>query len=139
MRARVAEFFVRELGALKTKHALLEKEHSLLQNDTFKLAAERSKLAADIKELERSLTRMTLVRDLAVAKGENVEAESTNLQDYILVNHEEGFNQVIRKATFLYSITDDESRFILKDVYKGELIPVDDVPATDYAKDVVDH
>jgi len=51
------------------------------------------------------------------------------LQDYVLGVHEEEFNQVIRQTSFFYSILVYKGKFdVSKDVYKGELIPIDNVP-----------
>jgi len=54
-----------------------------------------SKLGNDLKELEKSLTYMTLANVEAMKKKENIEVELDKLQDYVLSLQQEGFNQVV--------------------------------------------
>lgn len=58
----------------------------------------------DLKELEKSLTYMTLANVEAMKKKENIEVELDKLQDYVLSLQQEGFNQVVWKANFFYGL-----------------------------------
>jgi len=137
-------------GALKkvmeAKFALVDQVNKLTvdlsasKSDISKLEARCSELERKEEELTTNLSRQheelhgviqdcddaLLVKDENIAK---LEQEVVALKDCVLKVTEEGFKQAVRQAFLLYGVPADCNKFdVEKEVYQGQLIPIEDKP-----------
>jgi len=58
-----------------------------------------------------------------------MEKELTKLQDYVIEQHDLGFNLVVQHTTFLYNIPTNEGKLDpRKAFHNGELVSLEDIP-----------
>jgi len=148
LKAQLAEFASSLQYALDTNTTLVSENKYLvvvlarmkLDNDallTHCLSAEEKEriMSVENEELKQNLTDLTVHSHSEQEKIEQLQAflrkEGEDLrrtQDFVLHQHELGFNKALDQAAYLYNIPLNEWKFdVNKDFYKGELMLVIDI------------
>jgi len=91
-------------------------------------------LSEEVVDLGQKMTMLTL--DMEEERSLRVSAEKEHkLQDFGIKQHDLGFDRAVRQAAVFYQVPVDEGKFDnRKDIYKGELTPVMDIPDEDEAE-----
>jgi len=125
-----------EKGNLVKHISELKAENLKIDEDNICLRSENQLL--DEKILELSAVTESNTSTITVMKKE-IEQLKVNVfedENFILEQHKLGFDKALLQAKYFYKIPIDEGNFdVKKDFYKGEFIPVSEIPEED-AEDV---
>ncbi|KOM56685.1 hypothetical protein LR48_Vigan10g257700 [Vigna angularis] len=103
----------------------------------------KDQLAADLEcskkeneELKKRLITLTCERDaLRQTITENQELQD-EMTDAIILEHTRGFKKALRQVSYILNVCTEGVNFdIRKDVYQGELVPIDVIPAGSFPDD----
>ncbi|XP_017438771.2 uncharacterized protein LOC108344788 isoform X1 [Vigna angularis] len=148
---------VTELERLKTEHAKCEQRQKEseemivkgreimenLQKYGVEMKKVKDRLAADLEcskkeneELKKRLITLTGERDaLRQTITENQELQD-EMTDAIILEHTRGFKKALRQVSYILNVCTEGVNFdIRKDVYQGELVPIDVIPAGSFPDD----
>ncbi|KAG2395029.1 uncharacterized protein HKW66_Vig0075960 [Vigna angularis] len=124
-----------ELFELKSKMFDLSIDEGNLEKELSSSLNSWKNRCFQAKEKERSVRHELM--DMSVAHVEEKHAwektslELVELQQYILVEHEEGFHKVFWQAALLFDILANERFDVKNDVYKKSLVSINDIPEVD--------
>ncbi|KOM25394.1 hypothetical protein LR48_Vigan102s005200 [Vigna angularis] len=114
-----------------------------LQKDGVEMKKVKDRLAADLEcskkeneELKTRLIALTCERDaLRQTITENQELQD-EMTDAIILEHTRGFKKALRQVSYILNVCTEGVNFdIRKDVYQGELVPIDVIPAGSFPDD----
>jgi len=109
-------------NGLEKENAELKKEKTRLFEGNQDLAEKISTLSS-ASELDKSTIKL-MDEEISQLKANVLEAETFTFEQ-----HKLGFEKVLQQAKHFYNIPIDEGNFdVKKDFYKGELIPVNEIP-----------
>jgi len=82
--------------------------------------------------LEKKVSSLKAGREEDGRRIAGLEAELGKLQDPVIEQHDMGFELVVNQAALFYGVPTDEGKFDnWKAFYKGELLPLADIPEDD--------
>ncbi|KAG2383986.1 uncharacterized protein HKW66_Vig0152510 [Vigna angularis] len=148
---------VTELERLKTEHAKCEQQRKEsekmivkgreitenLQKASVEMKKVNERLVADLEfsrkeneQLKKSLTILTAEREaLRQTITENQELQD-EMTDAIILEHTRGFKKALRQVSYILNVCTEGVNFdIRKDVYQGEWVPIDVIPAGSFPDD----
>ncbi|KOM31788.1 hypothetical protein LR48_Vigan01g134400 [Vigna angularis] len=116
----------------KSAEQLLKEAETLL-NDTreagLTLRKERDQMASELEQAKRAM--MVLARERNELKAEASERNELveELKDAIMIEHTRGFRKALRQVGHLLQVSTEGVEFdIQKDVYEGQLKPLNEIP-----------
>lgn len=89
---------------------------------------ERKRLSKGLKSTEDNLAKATSAHDEAMSETIQMELELNKLKDYVLTVHSQSFRQVVHQAVLLYGVPEHNEMVKNKDVYNGQLVPIEEIP-----------
>ncbi len=122
-----------ELSAVNNRQ---ETEKEKLKSENVKLSAQTLALNSENQELKGDVAKLTAAKKIDAEGISQLEAEVNKLklrvgeaESFVIQQHQLGFEKALQQAEYFYKIPLDAGNFdVGKDFYKGELIPVSDIP-----------
>jgi len=95
-----------------------------------------AELRREVGELEGKVVLLKSGCEEDSRRIADLERKLSELQDHVIEQHDRGFDLVVRQAAFFYKVPVDEGKFDnRKDFYKGDLLPLADIPDDNDATD----
>ena len=86
-------------------------------------------LSSDLKKVEDNFAEAILAHDEVASEKVRLDLELADLKNCVLNVHSQTFKQAIRQAVLFYGIPKDNELDENKDIYNGQLMPIEDIPS----------
>jgi len=117
---------------VRVEAALLQERCSVATQKEEQANQRATELRDEVKVLEEKISSLKDGREEDGRRISGLEAELGKLQDYVIEQHDMGFELAVNQTTFFYGVPIDEGKFDnRKAFYKGELLPLADIPEDD--------
>jgi len=83
-----------------------------------------------LKSAKENLVEATAAHDEAISEKVQMEMELHDMKDYVLTVHSQSFQQAVCQVVFLYGVLDENEIDENNDIYNGQLVPIEEIPAS---------